>query len=279
MPALRLIVAQSEAQIVDAQRVRYQVYVNEERLLEASACAPERELDAQDFSSETRHLVAYLDAEPVGTVRLTRTSCERPYLDLESKFQLRGFSASSFSLAEVTRYCVLHRYRSTRVAAALFTGLLRESARLGVSHWLAAANMQTDCTEDAAIAHQLIQSRGLHTDHFRADPRPLETAPPRAQRPLYTSEQRNRAARGDLSNLELPRTLSLFATRLGARYIGPPLYDPYFNIFALPLVAVLTLSAETGNQVVGARTRHVESRLGSTDIAERGTAPPTQAFP
>jgi putative hemolysin len=261
MSALRLVVAQNEAQIVDAQRVRYRVYVTEERLLDGAACASEREIDNRDFSEETRHLIVYCDARPVGTVRLSRASRERPSLDLESKFCLCGFSQPNLLLAEVTRYCVLARYRSTRVAAALFRGLLAESARLGITHWIGAANMQTDSPEDAAIAHQLTQRCGLSAEHFRADPRELDRIPPRARHRLYDAEQRTRAARGDYTNLELPRTLSLFATRLGARYIGPPVYDPYFNIFALPLVAVLAASAETGTQVVGARTRQIASRL------------------
>jgi putative hemolysin len=261
MSAIRLVVAESEAQIVDAQSVRHRVYVDEERLLDAPAHASERELDGLDFIDETRHLIVYCEKQPVGTVRLSRTSAQRPSLDLESKFRLSGFSTPNLFLAEVTRYCVLSRYRSTRVAAALFTGLLAESARLGISHWVAAANMQTDSAEDAAIAHQLTQRRGLGAEHFRAEPREPDALLPRARCNLYDLEQRSRAARGDYTNLELPRTLSLFATRLGARYMGPPVYDPYFNIFALPLVAVLVASAETGAQVVGARTRQIGSRL------------------
>jgi hypothetical protein len=37
----------------------------------------------------------------------------------------------------------------------------------------------------------------------------------------------------------MPRTLSLYANKMGARYVGPPAYDPYFGVFALPLVAPL----------------------------------------
>jgi hypothetical protein len=37
----------------------------------------------------------------------------------------------------------------------------------------------------------------------------------------------------------LPRTLSLLASKMGARFMGQPVYDPYFNVFALPLVTTL----------------------------------------
>jgi hypothetical protein len=63
--------------------------------------------------------------------------------------------------------------------------------------------------------------------------------PPR-MRPRYTEEERLSAQSGDLQGLRLPRTLLLFAARMSARYIGPPVYDPYFNVFALPLVASLS---------------------------------------
>ena len=56
---------------------------------------------------------------------------------------------------------------------------------------------------------------------------------------MYTEAERLRAAGGDLTGIALPRTLSLFAKRMGARFVGPPLYDGHFNVFALPLVTAL----------------------------------------
>ncbi|HYP87655.1 MAG TPA: hypothetical protein VEQ59_05870, partial [Polyangiaceae bacterium] len=141
---------------------------------------------------------------------------------------------------EVTRFCVLRRYRGTRVAGLLYAGLLAESARRGVTHLVAEANMETDCAGDAELAYDLARQRDWTDDEFSAAPR-HESAPPAApQRFVYTEEQRRRLRTGQLGGVSPPRTLALFAQRMRARYIGPPVYEPAFNVFALPLVARLT---------------------------------------
>ena len=168
-------------------------------------------------------------------------------LDLESKLDLGPLAAprpgapsgAGIVSAEVTRYCVLRRYRHTGVTVALFSALHTESVRRGITHWVAGANMMTDCAEDAALAHRVAQAKSLMSEHFRAEPLlHLTPATPR-RRPFYTEEQRLRALQGDLAGLELPRPLALFAHRMSARFIGPPVFDPAFGVFALPLVAVL----------------------------------------
>jgi hypothetical protein len=123
----------------------------------------------------------------------------------------------------------------------LFAAMHAESARRGITHWVAGANMETDCFEDAVIAWRVARERRLVSPRFRALPRGAGDLPqtPR-RRPGYTEEQRQRALRGDLGGLALPRTLALFAAGMCARYIGPPVYDSYFEVFALPLVATLT---------------------------------------
>jgi putative hemolysin len=253
-PFFRLVVAQNARQIADAQRVRRRVYVEEEGLLDAATCSGERERDHHDEGESTTHLLVYAGSEAVGTLRLLRAGAPTPSgLELESKFILNGFAATGIVAAEVTRYCVLQRYRGTRAAAMLFAGLLAESARSGVTHWVAGANMQTDSAEDAEIAHQLVTRLNLSSDRFCAEPRRIEPFPTRARRCLYDDEQRARAREGDYESLELPSTLSLFATRLGARYMGAPVYDSYFNVFALPLVAVVSVSAKVRAGSITAR--------------------------
>jgi putative hemolysin len=160
-------------------------------------------------------------------------------LPLEAKVDLAELAVPSVRPAEVTRFCVLRRYRRTGVTAALFTGLHEESARRGVTHWVAGANMETDVPEDAATAYHLACSEGLSCARFHAEPRFAGPGASPRRRPLYTAEQRRRAAGGDLTGLELPRTLALFAHRMGARFIGPPVYDERFGVFALPLVSAL----------------------------------------
>jgi L-ornithine Nalpha-acyltransferase len=236
-------VARTAAEIGEAQRVRWCVYGEEERLLPPSVCAGGREVDAHDGCEGTVHLLVRAGGEPVGTVRLVAAGAAPETttggLDLGATFDVRPGRARGLVPAEVTRYCVLRRYRCTGVAAALFAGLQAESQRRGITHWFAAANMETDCAEDAALAHRLVRARGLVDGSFQARPRTAAPARTPRRRPCYSEAQRGRALQGALDELPLPRTLALFASRMGARYIGPPAYDAYFGVFSLPLVAAV----------------------------------------
>lgn len=246
MRPFHCIIAGTEREKTDAQRVRRKVYVEEEALLPASVGVDGREIDALDDREGTLHFIVYEGQEAVGTVRLLQSSAEvertesgRLGLDLESKFDLGALCAPGIVPAEVTRYCVLRRYRSTGVTTALFSGLYAESARRGITHWVAGANMQTDFAEDADLAYRIAQLEELMNEQLRAEPRAHDLPETPRRRPYYTEEQRRCARNGEIAGLDLPRTLALFAARMGARFIGPPVYDAYFNVFALPLVATL----------------------------------------
>jgi RNA polymerase sigma-70 factor (ECF subfamily) len=184
------VVATTAQQIRDAQRLRWTVYAEEEGLLEGATPVDGRETDARDYCEGTTHLLVYDGQELAGTVRLLEPRGTLG-LDLAAKFDLGALSAPGTAPAEVTRYCVLRRYRCTGVTSALFSGLYAESSRR------------------------------------RRDGAPA------------TDEQRRRTRGGDLTGLELPRTLSLFAKRMGGSYLGLPAYDAHSNVFALPLVATL----------------------------------------
>jgi hypothetical protein len=250
----RCEIARSPREIADAQRVRWIVYGEEEQLLPPAAGRDGREIDARDHDGAV-HLLAYAGDEPVGTIRLlpARAGHRAPDacragalgLDLESRFVLTAPPAPALALAEVTRYCVVRRYRCTPVARMLHAALAAESRRRGITRWLAAANMETDVARDAALVHALVCTRHLVDPHFHAEPRPpaarqpMPGGPPRAAggRRCYTDDEHRRAADGYIADLRLPRTIALFTTKLGARCIGAPAYDPTFNVFALPIVA------------------------------------------
>ena len=242
----QLLVAKSTAQIRDAERVRSRVYSEEERLVGAHDQPEVSELEPYEFSARTKQLLVYSGAEPIGTLRLALAngrgaSSSREFgFDLESSFVLGGFAQHGVVPAEVTRFCILRRYRGTRVASLLYAGLLAESARLGVTHLVAEANMETDCAGDAALAYRLVLERQWTDSRFSAVPRRVASPPAQPTRFVYTDEQRRQLHPAALARMELPRTLTLFAHGMRARYIGPPVYEPHFHVFALPLVAQLT---------------------------------------
>jgi hypothetical protein len=246
MRTLRCTIARTAQDIADAQRVRWRVYGEEEQMLPVGIRVDGREIGARDNRDDTIHLIVHMGDEPVGTVRLLQACANaerrqggRLGLDLESKFDLGGFFDRDIVPAEITRYCVLRRYRCTGVTQALFLGLRAESERRGITHWVAGANMETDFAEDAALAYRVARAKNLLSTQFHAETRVAEHPQTPRTRRCYSDEQQLAARAGDLAGLELPRTLALFARRMGARFIGAPVYDAYFKIFALPLVTAL----------------------------------------
>ncbi len=245
MSTFQCTIARTAREIRDAQRVRWRVYGEEEKLLPASAGVGGIEIDARDDRDDTIHFVVYAAGEAVGTVRLLQADGAaagdggRLGLELESKLELGGLIAPGVVPAEITRYCVLRRYRCTGVTRALLSGLRDESERRGITHWVAGANMETDFAEDAALAYRVAHDKDLISRHFHAEAHIAHPGRTARTRPCYTAEQRLRAQGGDRAGLELPRVLSLFSRWMGARFIGAPVYDAYFNVFALPLVAAL----------------------------------------
>src|SRR5689334_5935540 len=141
MRAHQSAVAATAAQIADAQRLRYQVYVEEERLLVPSGapCRHDRRwIEARDFEATTAHLLVYAEGQPVGTVRLSVVAGRRepgaapPEMaggePAMLPFEVTGLPRDAV-LGVVERFCVLRRFRATNVTPALYAGLRNESRR------------------------------------------------------------------------------------------------------------------------------------------------------
>jgi predicted GNAT family N-acyltransferase len=235
-------VAQTPGSVADAQRVRNRVFVKEEALLSHPATL-DRETDAYDDLETTTHFVAYVDDEAVATARLVGPNAEvariidQPLgIDLARRYDLTPFTAAGVSLAEVSRMCVVREHRGTMVLCELYLAMYRESLRTGLTHWVGAANAETDDLEDAKIAYRIALRRGLGSPRWRVSPRRGASASEPATRPpFYTPEERVQARADDFRGLRLPRTLEAFA-HLAARYMGWPIRERDYSVCSIPLV-------------------------------------------
>lgn len=243
---LSCLVATTQRQLDDALRVRWSVFGEELRLLGATLPTVPREVDSFDTLPTTVHLVVYAGPRPVATSRLLLPNSEvqqltgrRLGIALEQKLDLTGVDGTGLSLAESTRFCILKEWRHSEVLVRLQAGLYQESRRLGVSHWIASANTETDAPEDAGLLFQVASAQGLVSPRWRVRTLASHAAPELPSAPLYSPLERTRARQGQLEGLRLPRTLALFARKMGARFIGTPLYDAGFRRFSLPLIAAL----------------------------------------
>lgn len=242
MDAIQCRVAETRREVDDALRVRWAVFGEELGLVPRRPAR--REVDDFDLLESTLHVVAYAGGAAVATGRLLLPSQEVARargrgvgIELEGRFDLGPLSAPGAGVAEATRVCVLRPFRRAGTVEALILAMIEESRRRGVTHWVAAANTETDVAEDASIVAQLCEQRGL-LSRYRLIVREEPSPPSAPCAPLFDGERRRRAAAGDLSGMALPRPIESF-TRMGARLAGPAVYDARFQRFAAPLVTCL----------------------------------------
>lgn len=253
MTTLTCHIATTQQQLDDALRVRWEVFGMELELLGRTAHTVPRENHGFDTLATTAHVIVYADGVPVATTRLllpnpevARATGGRLGIDLESKVDLSDLGGPDRVFAETTRFCILKDWRHSAVLMWLHAGLHQESRRRGVTHWIASANTETDSAEDARILFQVVAHQGLLSTRWRARTLAYPRPPVAPAAPIYTPEERERARQGRFEGLRLPRVLSLFSGKMGARFIAEPLYDACFRRFSLPLVSALDdVSAST----------------------------------
>jgi hypothetical protein len=246
MTSLYCLVASTQRQIDDALRVRWSVFGEELRLIGGPGPAAPREVNCFDTLETTIHIVVYAGTRPVATARLllpnsevARSTHGHLGIDMEQKFDLSCVDGPAMRLAESTRFCVVKDYRRSDVLVWLQSSLYQESRRRGVTHWIASANTETDSAEDAKLLFQVADHKSLVHPRWRVQAREHAQPPSEPRAPLYTPAERERARLGWLDSLRLPRTLGLFAHKMGARFLGEPIYDTHFRRYSMPLIAAL----------------------------------------
>jgi len=246
MTSMHCRVATTQRELDDALRLRWAVFGGELQLISGKAPPSRREVSCFDTLETTVHLIVYADREPVATLRMLLPNPEvaraiggQLGLELEQKLDLSGVVGPGRVFAETARFCVLEQWRRSEAVARLQAGIHEESRRRGVTHWIAAANLDTDSAEDARLIYQVAAHRGWLSPRWRVRvPVPAE-APAIPSDPFYTPVERARARQGQLDGLRMPRAPILFARKMGARFIAEPLYEAGFRRFTLPLIAAL----------------------------------------
>ena len=247
MPQIRCTLAHTQRRIDDALRIRFEVFARELGYLDTHEKTIPRECDPFDTLDTTLHIVAYHGRLAVGTVRIILPNPEIAAsnktsfgLPIEAHYDLRTLLQPNIRIqpAETTRFCVLSTYRGSPVASHLHAAAVRLSARFGVTHWIAGANMETDALDDALIIQPALVFRGLVREDLFLERRGPLVPPLFPRRPFYDDRVRSRALAGD-SAVPLPRTIDSYAQRMHARFVGPPMFDTRFRMCALPFIAAV----------------------------------------
>jgi putative hemolysin len=211
-PRLGLALARTQAEVVDAQRLRYKVFAEE---MGASIDADDG-LDRDEFDPWCDHLIVRdLDTlRVVGTYRILpphhAQELGRVYAD--SEFDLSRLAHLRPATIEVGRSCVHRDYRNGSCILLLWAGLARYMKAGGYRHLIGCASASlSDGGRQAARLRDEMQ-RYLAGPELRVFPRlpfpheRIERAPVCMMPPLI---------KGYL--------------RVGARACGEPAWDPDFN--------------------------------------------------
>jgi len=229
-PQRRLAVhlARGEAEILEAQRLRYRVFAEE---MGARLPTADEGVDRDPFDAWCEHMLVTEEdtGEVVGTYRiLTGEIANRVggfYSDQE--FDLTRLNHLRDRAVEIGRSCVHPDHRRGGVIALLWSGVLEYVQRTGYEYILGCASLSmVDGGHSAAAAFKQLRESHLSSVEYRVFPRcPL---------PLHELDQNATPSIAPLIKAYL---------RVGAYICGEPAWDPDFN--TADLLMLLPLSRMT----------------------------------
>ncbi len=220
-PLLHYQFATSEAEVRDAQRLRYKVFAEE---MGARLNTVEAGLDIDIFDPYCEHLLVRDErsGRVVGTYRiLTPDAAKRigGYYS-ETEFDLTRLTHIRPQLVELGRSCVHRDYRSGAVITLLWAGLAEFMLKRGYEYLVGCASVaMADGGHAAASLYRQVRDKHMAPAEWRVTPRcPL---------PL--------AALNEHVLTEVPPLIKGYL-RIGAYVCGDPAWDPDFNTADLPIL-------------------------------------------
>jgi putative hemolysin len=242
--------AGSEADVREAQRLRYAIFAGEMKARLAAPAGTPPGCDADHFDEYCDHLLVRvrdadgeLPARLVGTYRVLNPDGARRaggYYS-ESEFDLRPLAPLRPAAVELGRACVDPDWRSGGVIMALWSALGSYMTRHRLETMFGCASIGV--ADGGALARRIWrQLCGNHLASAEWQVRPL------APLPLADDV---RDPPGSLR--DLPPLIKGYV-RAGARVLGPPAFDPAFNTADLPIMMRLAdLPARYAKQFLAPR--------------------------
>jgi putative hemolysin len=209
--------AKTQADVIAAQRLRYQVFAEE---LGADLAGQEHELDADEFDADCDHLLVFDRHEDllVGCYRILSplAASRRGGYYTETEFNLRPLAEIRNGIAEVGRACIHADYRSGGVILMLWSGLARYMTERGYPYVMGCVSLGlADGGLTASAVCQAIDAQGGMPAEFRV-------VPHRAY------PWRNVLEGMSPARPRLPPLVKGYQ-RLGAWLHAEPAWDPQFN--------------------------------------------------
>ncbi len=217
-------IAASEAEVHEAQRLRYRVFAEE---IGASISSANERIDRDEFDPFCEHLVVRDcgSGRIVGTYRVLTAaqSLNTGGFYSQREFHLDGLAELAPRMVEIGRACVDSAYRNGAVIATLWSGLAHYLWRSGHDYVVGCASVPAD--DGGRLATSICH--GIRRDY--ASP-PAWRVRPRCPFPFYA---------GSLDpDPQIPALLKGYL-RLGAYVCGEPAWDAAFKTADLLLMLPL----------------------------------------
>ncbi|MEK6664211.1 MAG: GNAT family N-acyltransferase [Pseudomonadota bacterium] len=213
-PRLTVSFAQSEEEVREAQRLRYQVFVEE---MGARLNTLEPGIDIDIFDSYCDHLLVrdHDTLEVVGTYRVLNPAQARKIGSYyaETEFDLTRLSHLRDRMVEVGRSCVHADYRNGATIALLWSGVLNYMRQRGYDYLVGCASIgMADGGHTAASIYRRLSLEHMSPIEWRVFPRNALSLD----------------ALDSSMNAPLPPLIKGYM-RLGCYVCGEPAWDPDFN--------------------------------------------------
>jgi putative hemolysin len=234
-PSLVAQVTRETHEVIEAQRLRYEVFAEEMGARLPSAAG---RLDVDRFDPHCAHLLVRegADGRVVACARLlgAADALGAGGFYSQQEFDLTRVLTLPGRLLEVGRTCVARDRRDGATLSALWTGLAREAVARGADHLLGCASVPFD-PETEALAPLRAALRGHWApESSRVFPR----------RPVPRDPQ------GPARDAAMPPLLAAYL-RLGAKIGGEPSWDPEFGVADFfVLVSVEKLAARYARRFI-----------------------------
>ncbi|MBU2561194.1 MAG: GNAT family N-acetyltransferase [Nanoarchaeota archaeon] len=250
---LEVLVARTKEELDMCFRVRYEVFGKEYGAYDLAHYPGERESDSFDTLPTTLNLLALYDGKPAGTVRIIQPNEDVARangwvfgFEMETLFDLSPYNKKGISLGEIPRSSVLREYRSLKdppVVMTLWAFAMKIARIRGLTHLCASANPETDNLKEALIMYHLLRKKDLVSDDVdikAKDEKNYEFNSGPYSRSVYSNDLMERVnlenpTEEQLQQFRLPKVLAVFA-RVGAKFIGRPIYDRKVSGCSMPLV-------------------------------------------
>jgi putative hemolysin len=216
--------AQSQYEIIEAQKLRYRVFSAE---FSANFYSDEQR-DLDEFDPFCKHLVALVDDRVVGTYRILfpEGAMQAGRMHSETEFDLATFCSLRQSTIEIGRACIDPEFRNGQVLRRLWSALADLLTFRPETHVMGCVSVPMhDGGYFAAGLYKQLQKEQHTSSYGRVFPfDPLPT--------LSTLSHHTDAMACDV---EIPPLMRSYI-KLGAKLLGEPHWDLTFNVADFPMV-------------------------------------------